>query len=57
MNDNEQVLWMLVYAAAINKGIDYPQSLADQAVISFRNSEVLYPPQPPEDWEDEDVPF
>lgn len=57
--EQEETLWILVYLAAFVRsgGSDYPKDSADAAVLAFRNTEVFYPHQPPEPWEDEDVPF
>lgn len=61
MND-EEVFWMLVFAASVASGnaSKYATTQADNAVIAFRNSEVLFPHQPPERYpvdESEDAPF
>ena len=61
MND-ENVFWMVVYAAAIANGSTNLLALyrADEAITHFRNSEVLFPHQPPEAYpvdESEDAPF
>lgn len=55
--NDEEALWMFVYIAAVLNGTGIPKDTADTAVLAFRNTEVLYPPQPPEQWEDEDLPF
>jgi hypothetical protein len=55
--EQDMLLWMLVYTAAVNAGNNFPKEAADHAVLAFRNTEVFYPPQPPEQWEDEDIPF
>ena len=60
MTEYERVVWALAYAAAImQKSPDYART-ADAAVIDFQKAEQRFNadfPTPPEEWEDEDLPF
>ena len=55
--ESEQILWIVMYCAAYIRGQGYEKERADNAVSEFRNSQVFYPPVPPDKWDDEDVPY
>jgi hypothetical protein len=56
MNDEEKLLWILSYVTTIFVQDTSPRVVADQAVTDFRAAENAEHFDPPEDFDDEDLP-
>lgn len=56
-HDFEILFWAASYLVAQAQNEAMPHCIANTAVRAFRNSEAFCGYVPPEEWDDEDVPF